>query len=167
MAGRKGRSRPARSTRAVAAALDAGVAHEVLEYEHDPVADSYGEEAARALGLARESVFKTLLADVEGLGLAVAVVPVATRLDLKSLAATLGAKRAVMADPAAAERATGYVVGGISPLGQKRRLPTVIDATARPLDRIHVSAGRRGLEIGLAPGDLAQLTEGRFASIAR
>lgn len=165
--GKREKRRAAASTPAVAAAAAAGVEHAVLEYPHDPSAESYGEEAARILGLDPATVFKTLLADVEGVGLAVAVVPVSCRLDLKALAAALGGKRAAMADPAAAERATGYVVGGISPLGQKRRLPTVLDATAEPLPRVHVSAGRRGLEIGIAPADLAALTRARFAPIAR
>jgi Cys-tRNA(Pro)/Cys-tRNA(Cys) deacylase len=154
-------------TRAVVAAVSAGVDHEVREYAHDPQAASYGEEAAHALGLAPESVFKTLLAQAEGKGLVVAVVPVAGRLDLKALAAAVGAKRATMADPAAAERATGYVIGGISPLGQKQRLETLIDASAARLERIYVSAGRRGLEIGLAPSDLAALTGGQFVDISR
>lgn len=163
----KRRKRPAGQTPAVSAAACAGVIHEVLEYEHDPNAEAYGEEAARALGLDAASVFKTLVAAVEGGDLAVAIVPVSARLDLKRLAAALGAKRATMADPQRAERTTGYVVGGISPLGQRRALPTVIDETARAHDRVHVSAGRRGLEIALAPDDLAALCKATFAAIAR
>jgi len=160
---RSGRAR----TPAHGAALAAGVEHVVLEYEHDPDAEAYGEEAARALELEPACVFKTLMARADGVGLAVALVPVALRLDLKSFAAALGAKRAAMAEAAEAERATGYVVGGISPLGQKRRLPTVIDASAHGLDTMYVSAGQRGLEIGLAPQDLAALTGASFAPIAR
>jgi len=159
--------RPTGRTPAVSAAAAAGIAHEVLEYAHDPDAGAYGEEAARALGLDPDTVFKTLVAAVEGRDLAVAIVPVAARLDLKKLAAALGAKRATMADPVRAERATGYVVGGISPLGQRKALPTVIDESARALARVHVSAGRRGLEIALAPADLAALCAASFADIAR
>ncbi len=155
------------ATPAITAALEAGIEHEVLEYAHEPGAEGYGEKAARALGLDPASVFKTLMARAEGAGLAVAVVPVGLRLDLKALAGALGAKRAAMAHAAEAQRATGYVVGGISPLGQKRALPTVIDASAEGLERIHVSAGQRGLELALAPTDLARLTRARFAPIAR
>jgi Cys-tRNA(Pro)/Cys-tRNA(Cys) deacylase len=154
-------------TPAVEAARAAGIEHEVLEYEHDPRAeDGYGLEAARVLGLAAERIFKTLVASIDG-RLAVAVVPVAARLDLKALAAALGGRKAEMAQPAEAQRATGYVIGGISPLGQRRRLPTVLDVSAEAFDRIYVSAGRRGLEIALAPADLARLTEAKVAAIAR
>ena len=123
-------------------------------------------EAAQALGLAPAQVFKTLLADVDG-ALAVAVVPVDRSLDLKALAAALGGKRAVMAEPADAERATGYVVGGISPLGQRRRLPTVVDVSALEWDTVLVSAGRRGLDVELAPGDLVRLTSAVTAPVSR
>lgn len=126
----------------------------------------YGEEAARALGLDPGRVFKTLVAEVDG-RMTVAVVPVSGSLDLKALAAAAGGKKAQMADPEAAERATGYVRGGISPLGQRKRLPTVIDSAALELSTIHVSAGRRGLEIELAPGDLVRLTSARTAPISR
>lgn len=148
----------------------AGVPHVVLPYEHDPQAHaqglSYGEEAARALGVPPQRVFKTLLADVDG-RLVVAVVPVDGTLDLKALAAAAGGKRATMAAPADAERATGYVVGGISPLGQRKRLPTVIDESAGQHATILVSAGRRGVDVELAPGDLLRLTAARYAPIAR
>ncbi|MCP5150084.1 MAG: Cys-tRNA(Pro) deacylase [Ectothiorhodospiraceae bacterium] len=154
-------------TPAIRAAEAAGVPHQVVEYAHDPRARSYGLEAAQATGQPPERVLKTLLARLDDGRLVVAVVPVAMRLDLKALASAAGAKRAVMAEPRDAERATGYVVGGISPLGQKRRLPTLIDTSAEAHDRIFVSAGRRGLEIALAPADLRALTEGRFAAIAR
>ena len=153
-------------TPAVEAARRSGVEHRVHEYEHDPAAASYGLEAARKLGVEPERVFKTLVVEVDG-GLAVAVVPVATSLDLKALAAALGGKRAAMAEPAAAERATGYVTGGISPLGQRRRLPTVVDAIAQAWERVCVSAGRRGMQIELAPADLVRLTGARVAAVAR
>jgi Cys-tRNA(Pro)/Cys-tRNA(Cys) deacylase len=146
------------------------VAHELRAYEHDPRARerglSYGLEAAQALGLDPAQVFKTLLADVDG-ALTVAVVPVDRTLDLKALAGAVGGKRATMADPAAAERATGYVVGGISPLGQRRRLATVVDVSALDFATVLVSAGRRGLDVELAPGDLVRLTGGVTAAISR
>ncbi len=153
-------------TPATAALAKAGVPHRVLPYDHDPGADSYGLEAAAALGVEPERVFKTLLADVDG-RLVVAVVPVSGSLDLKALAAAVGGKRAGMADPAAAERATGYVVGGISPLGQRKRLPTVVDATALTHEAVLVSGGRRGLDVELAPTDLVHLTGATTATIGR
>lgn len=143
------------------------VEFELLSYEHDPSAASYGLEAAEVLGLDPDSVFKTLVAERDDGGLVVALVPVAQTVDLKALAAAIGAKRVAMADPAAAERATGYVVGGISPLGQKKRLPVVIDRSVLALARVHVSAGRRGLEIALAPPDLIRLCDATTAAIAR
>ncbi len=142
-----------------------GVAYKVHEYQHDPRAASYGVEAATALGIDPASCFKTLVADVDGT-LTVAVVPVAGSLDLKALAAAVGGKRAGMAEPGAAERSSGYVRGGISPLGQRKKLRTVIDASATDLSTMFVSAGRRGLQIELAPADLASLTGATFASIA-
>ncbi|MFK0189595.1 Cys-tRNA(Pro) deacylase [Kitasatospora sp. NPDC090308] len=148
-------------------ALDtAGVPFTVHEYAHDPAAASYGAEAAEAMGVSPGRVFKTLLAETDGT-LTVAVVPVSGRLDLKALAAALGAKRAAMADPAAAERSTGYVVGGISPLGQRRRLRTVIDSGVLAHPTVFVSAGRRGTEVELAPADLVRLTDALTAPIAR
>ena len=153
-------------TPAVEAARRAGVAFEIAEYEHDPVAESYGLEAAEALGVPGAQVFKTLVVEVDG-RLAVGLVPVVMSLDLKAIAAALGGRKAAMADGAAAQRATGYVLGGISPLGQKRRLPTVVDESASALDRMYVSAGRRGVEIVLAPRDLLALSRGTFAPIAR
>ncbi|WP_101257681.1 Cys-tRNA(Pro) deacylase [Streptomyces barkulensis] len=153
-------------TPATVAATRAGVDFTLHSYEHDPAAPSYGEEAAEALGLDPEQVFKTLVADVDGT-LTVAVVPVSGSLDLKALAAAAGGKRAAMADPAAAERATGYVRGGISPLGQRRALPTVVDASAEGHPTVCVSAGRRGLEIELTPADLVKLTGAVTAPIAR
>lgn len=154
-------------TPAINAAKRAGIAYTVHSYAHDKTAASYGEEAADKLGLNRARVFKTLLAQLDGKELVVAIVPVARQLHLKHLAGTLQARTAEMAAPTAAERATGYVVGGISPLGQKKRLRTVIDSSAQEQTTIYVSAGRRGLEIELAPHDLAALTQGLFAAIAR
>lgn len=153
-------------TPATVALSSAGVDFTVHTYEHDPAAASYGQEAAAALGVDAAQVFKTLVAEIDG-ALTVAVVPVSGSLDLKSLAAAVGGKRATMADPTAAERSTGYVRGGISPLGQRRLLPTVVDASARNHATICVSAGRRGLEIELAPADLIRLTGARTADIAR
>jgi Cys-tRNA(Pro)/Cys-tRNA(Cys) deacylase len=141
------------------------VQHTLHPYEHDPRAEVYGEEAAMALGVEPQRLFKTLIAAVDG-RLACAVVPVAGRLDLKSFAAAVGGKKAVLADPAAAQRATGYVVGGISPLGQKSRLPVVVDASADGFATVFVSAGKRGLQVELAPGDLVRLTGATLAAIA-
>jgi len=154
-------------TPAVAAARAAKIPHEVLEYAHDPRATSYGREAAEALGVPAASVFKTLVAETERGRLVVACVPVDAQLDFRALATAVGAKRCALADAAAAERATGYVVGGISPLGQRKRLPAVIDDSVLALDRVHVSAGRRGLEIRLAPADLVRLAGATTAAIAR
>ncbi|MBF6046853.1 Cys-tRNA(Pro) deacylase [Streptomyces sp. NRRL B-1677] len=154
------------STPAIVALEKAGTAFSVHSYDHDPAVASYGTEAAEALGRDPAQVFKTLVAEVDG-ALTVAVVPVSGSLDLKALAAAVGGKRAAMADPAAAERTTGYVRGGISPLGQRRRLPTALDASAHSHATICVSAGRRGLEVELAPGDLAALTGAVVAPIAR
>jgi Cys-tRNA(Pro)/Cys-tRNA(Cys) deacylase len=141
------------------------VAHTLHSYEHDPRHESFGSEAVEALGLAPERVFKTLVADVDGT-LTVGVVPVTGQLDLKALAASVGGKKAKMADPAAAQRATGYVLGGISPLGHRSRLPVVIDSSAELFDTIHCSAGRRGLEVELSPTDLITLTSAVVAPIA-
>jgi Cys-tRNA(Pro)/Cys-tRNA(Cys) deacylase len=135
-------------------------------YAHDPRSAAYGEEAAEALGVDPARIFKTLIATVEG-RLACAVVPVAARLDLKAFAAALGGgKRAELADPAAAARATGYVIGGISPLGQRSRLPVLVDASAEAFDTVYVSAGRRGLQVELAPADLLRAADAAFAPIA-
>lgn len=143
-----------------------GVAHVVHAYEVDASAGSYGGAAAAALGVEPDRMLKTLLAEVDG-RLVCGVVPVAGALDLKALAAAVGGKRAVMAEPAAAERATGYVVGGISPLGQRSRVPTVVDETAELHGTVVVSAGRRGLSVELAPADLLRLTGAVVADIAR
>lgn len=163
----RGRADAAGGTPATIALARAGIAFTAHVYSHDPRAAAYGLEAAEKLGLDPARVFKTLLADVDGVGLVVAIVPVALLLDLKALARATGGKRAEMADPAAAERKTGSVLGGISPIGQKSRLPTVLDESAIPLETIFVSGGRRGLDVELAPGDLLAVTGGRAALIAR
>ncbi|MEU7514422.1 Cys-tRNA(Pro) deacylase [Streptomyces sp. NPDC042898] len=153
-------------TPATVALTTAGTPFTLHAYEHDPASPSYGEEAAEALGVSPDRVFKTLVADVDG-ELTVAVVPVAGQLDLKALASAVGGKRAAMADPAATERTTGYVRGGISPLGQRKRLRTVLDASASDHATICISAGRRGLEVELSPADLAALTSAVVAPIGR
>jgi len=163
----------ARGTRATDELTRAGIAFRVLEYESPerPGAErderpAYGREAAAALGVDEGRIFKTLVASIDG-RLALAIVPVAASLDLKRLAAALGGRRADLADPAEAERATGYVIGGISPLGGRRRLPLVLDAGATTHATILVSAGRRGLQVELAPGDLVRATGAFVAPIAR
>jgi Cys-tRNA(Pro)/Cys-tRNA(Cys) deacylase len=144
------------------------VAHRLHRYDHDPSAASYGAEAAEAMGVEPARVFKTLVCATDRAAVSVvAVVPVDRTLDLKALAAVVGAKSAALAEVAAAERSTGYVVGAISPLGQKRRLATLVDQTAEDWPTMFVSGGRRGLEIELAPADLLDLTGGTLAAIAR
>lgn len=144
----------------------AGIPFTAHTYAHNPATANYGLEAAAALELDPDRVFKTLLAAADG-RLVVGIVPVTGMLDLPSLAATVSAKRAVMADPAVAERKTGYVVGGISPIGQKVALPTVLDETATLWDTIYVSGGRRGFDIELTPDDLVRATNGLYGAIAR
>ena len=141
------------------------IPHTLHPYEHDPRAEAYGEEAAAALGIEPTRIFKTLIALVDGKP-GCAVVPVAAMLDLKAFAAALGGKRAGMADPAAAARMSGYVVGGISPIGQKTRIPVVVDESAQRLETMFVSAGKRGLQVQLTPDDLARATGATFAAIA-
>ena len=160
------RGRSAGATPATVALERAGVAFTRHSYAHDPAAASYGLEAAEALGLDPAAVFKTLLAELDA-RLVVGIVPVTGQLDLKALAAALGGKRAVMAEPAVAERTTGYVVGGISPIGQKKRLSTVLDASALEQARIYVSGGKRGLDLGLDPRDLVRLLDAEVARIGR
>jgi len=146
------------------------IPHVVHAYEPDPAAASYGEGAAAALGIEPERMLKTLLVEVafsDAGRLVCGVVPVSGSLDLKALAMAVGGKRGVMAEPAAAERSTGYVVGGISPLGQRTRIATVVDETAELFDTVYVSAGRRGLSVELAPADLVRLTEAVIADVAR
>jgi len=152
-------------TPAIDRAKKAKIPYTVHAYEHDPSAASYGREAADKMGVDPGRVFKTLVASA-GDALVVAVVPVMQKLDMKLLARAVGAKKAAMAEVAVVERVTGYVVGGVSPLGQKKRLATVIDASAEAHRTIFVSAGRRGLEIELSPKDLASLTGGKFAEVA-
>lgn len=153
-------------TPAVAATASAGVPYRLHAFDHVAGAGGYAEEAVRHLGVDPARVLKTLVVD-DGTGLVVAVVPAPARLDLKALAASVGSRRCTLAEPAAAERATGYVVGAISPLGQRRRLRTVVDRTATRHDTVFVSAGRRGLELELAPADLVRLTDATVATIGR
>lgn len=153
-------------TPATVALRAAGVTFTAHEYVHDPANTNFGLEAATLLGLDPEQVFETLLADLDG-ALVVAIVPVGGKLDLKALATALGGKKAVMADPALAERKTGYIVGGISPIGQKTAHPTVLDETAELFDTIFVSGGRRGFDLELAPADLLAITNGVIAAIGR
>lgn len=153
-------------TPATVALAKAGVAFTVHPYDHDPTAESYGLEAAEALGVPPERVFKTLVARVDD-ALTVAIVPVSGTLDLKALAKACGAKRAVMAEIRDAERATGYVAGGISPLGQRTRLPTVIDTSVTDFPTVFVSGGKRGVDLELAPDDLIQLTSAATAPVGR
>ena len=154
-----------RGTAATIALERAKIPFTLHEYAHDPRRGSYGLEASEALGIPPERMFKTLVAAVDGT-LAVGVVPVHRQLDLKALAAAVGGKRAAMAEVAAAERATGYVAGGISPIGQKRRLPVVVDSSALALGTMFCSAGRRGLEIEIAPADLIRAVRATIAAIA-
>ena len=159
-------------TRAIDVARRAGITFEVHEYAHDARSSlheggrGYALEAVEALGLDPRRVFKTIVVGVDG-GLALAVVPADAEVDLKAAADALGGRKAAIAPPADAERATGYVLGGISPLGTRRPLPLALDASASGWPSIHVSAGRRGLEIELAPADLVRLTKGVLAPIAR
>ena len=160
------KARAAGGTPATVALTAAGIAFEVRSYEHDPRAASYGTEAAEALGVDPARVFKTLLAALDG-KLVVGIVPVTGQLDLKALARALGGSKAAMAEVAAAERATGYVAGGISPVGQKRSHPTVLDASALEHPTILVSGGRRGFDLELAPADLVTVTGAVTATIGR
>ncbi|WP_027854498.1 Cys-tRNA(Pro) deacylase [Marinobacterium litorale] len=145
------------------------VSFSIHEYEHDPAAPAYGLEAAEKLGFPAEQVFKTLLVALEGDNrrLAVAIIPVAEMLDLKAVAAALSVKKVAMAQPADAERITGYIVGGISPLGQKKRLPTLLHSSAEPQETILISGGRRGLDLELAPTALCELTGAHYAQLTR
>lgn len=152
-------------TPAINLAKKAKIKFAVHEYEHDPSDGSYGLEAADKLRIPAERVFKTLVVSLGGKGLAVGVVPVPSMLSMKLMAKALGVKKVTMADAADVERSSGYVLGGVSPVGQKTRLPTVVDSSAAGFSTIFVSAGRRGLEIELNPQDLLQLTDGAFADI--
>lgn len=153
------------STPATKLLTQLGINYQEREYDHDPSATSYGLEAADKLGYPYEQVFKTLIAEIDG-GFAVAIVPVNQQVNLKQLAKAVGSKKAVMAKPEAASRLTGYVVGGISPIGQKKLLPTVIDELAQLQDTILVSGGKRGFDLELSPLDLAQVTNAIFAAIS-
>ena len=160
------KKKAAGGTPATVALTRAGIDFTLHEYDHDPRAQSFGLEAAEALGLDPACVFKTLLASVDG-RLTVGIVPVSGQLDLKALARAAGGSRAAMADVAAAERATGYVAGGISPVGQKREHPTVLDESALAHEVVYVSGGRRGLDLGIAPADLQRVTSAIVAAIGR
>ena len=157
------------ATPAIEALLAAGIAHTLHPYDHDPLVTAYGDETVAALGVDPLRVFKTLVLDVGATRpeLALGVVPVAGQLDLKHFATALGVKKAAMAAADLVARSTGYVLGGVSPLAQKNSLPTIIDETAELWDTIYVSAGRRGLQVELAPNDLAAVVSARFADIAR
>ncbi len=157
---------PRGGTRATEQLARLGIRHVLHRYSHDPSHPSYGQEASEALGVPADRVFKTLVADVDG-RLMVAVVPVAGSLDLKALATAVGGKKAVMADPGQAEKASGYVTGGIAPVGLRRPLPVVVDETALRHATVFCSAGQRGLEIELAPADLIAAAKARTAPIAR
>lgn len=159
-------SRRSVGTPATTALTQAGIAFTVHEFTADPRDTSYGMAAAAALGLDPTSVFKTLIAQVDASPV-VALVPVSGQLDLKALAATHGGRRADVVESRDAERLTGYVVGGISPFGQRRRLPTYVDESVLLLDTVYVSGGRRGLDLGVAPADLLDVTGGRAAALAR
>jgi Cys-tRNA(Pro)/Cys-tRNA(Cys) deacylase len=154
------------STPATAALTAAGIPFTEHAYDHDPANRRFGEEAATALGLDPDQVFKTLMVDVDG-SLVVAIVPVRGKLDLGALALAVHGKHAALADPTLAQRKTGYVVGGISPIGQKTKSPTVLDETAELFDTVYVSGGRRGFDIELAPADLIAITTATVAGIAR
>lgn len=152
-------------TPAINAAKNARVQYGIHEYAHDPASESYGNEAADKLGVDPERVFKTLVVAIDGKELAVGVVPVTAMLNLKQMARAAGGKKAAMADKQHVQRSTGYVLGGVSPLGQKKPLKTFIDDSALAFETILVSAGRRGLEIELSPQDLAALTSAGFAPL--
>lgn len=154
-------------TPAINAVKKKKISHTIHQYSHDPANNSYGKEAAEQLGIAEEQVYKTLIVQLGDGTLAVAVIPVSAMLSMKKIAVATGNKKAAMADKDRAEKVTGYVLGGVSPLGQKKRLPTVIDNSARTFSTIFVSAGRRGLEIELNPADLASLTTATFAEICQ
>lgn len=152
-------------TPAINAAKKAKIAYTLHHYDHDPASPSYGREAAEKLGLDEARVFKTLIVELDSGSLAVGIVPVSAMLSMKLLARAAGAKKAAMAEKGAVARATGYVLGGVSPLGQKKRLPTFIDLSAADLPTIFVSAGRRGLDLELKPADLATLTGAKFVPL--
>ncbi len=152
-------------TPGINAAKKAKVSHRIHEYHHDPASESFGTEAAEKMGVDPARVFKTLVVAIDGKDLAVGVVPVTAMLSMKLVAKAAGGKKATMADKQDVQRSTGYVLGGVSPLGQKKRLRTFIDDSAQRFDTIYISAGRRGLEIELSPEDLAKLTTAQFSPL--
>lgn len=154
-------------TPAVIAAEKAGVNIEIHEYEHDPLATSYGEEAAQKLGVEAGAIFKTLVVETDRHQLAVGIVPVLNSLNIKAMAAALGVKKIQMAEKSKVERSTGYILGGVSPIGQKKKLPTIIDQSAVDFPLVFVSGGRRGLDIALHPNDLVELCSAKLSPIAR
>jgi len=154
-------------TPAIIAAKKNKVSHKIHEYSHDESSQSYGLEAAEKMGVAAERIFKTLVVSLDSKELVVGVIPVSSMLSMKLIAKAAGAKKAAMADKSDVERSTGYVLGGVSPLGQKKRLRTIIDSSAESYSTIYVSAGRRGLEIELSPDDLSTLTRGTTAEICQ
>ncbi len=154
-------------TPAIKVAISSKISHKVHEYAHDSSCESYGSEAAEKLGVSEARVFKTLVVSLNNKELAVGVIPVSSVLSMKKIAKTAGAKKATMAAPSEVERVTGYVLGGVSPLGQKKSLTTIIDISAENYKTVYVSGGRRGLEIELSPNDLKRLVTGRFAEISQ
>ena len=152
-------------TPAINTARKAKVDFKIHEYSHDPRADSYGQEAAEKLGVSPDQVFKTLVVSMNSKALGVAILPVSCQLNLKLFARAMGVKKAVMADKKLVEKTTGYILGGVSPIGQKKQLSTVVHDTAKNFKTIFVSAGKRGLDIELAPDDLVKLTKGKFECI--
>ena len=152
-------------TPAINAVKKKKIPHTVHQYSHDPNHDSFGKEAAEQLGLPEEKVFKTLVVQLDNNTLAVGIIPVSSMLSMKKIAKAAGAKKAMMAEKTIVEKSTGYVLGGVSPLGQKKRLLTIVDSSAQNFSTIFVSAGRRGLDIELRPDDLLSLTAGSFAEI--
>ena len=152
-------------TPAINVAKKKKIFHQIHQYSHDPACDAYGQEAAEKLGVAEERIYKTLVVQLDPQSLAVAVIPVSTMLNMKLIAKAMGAKKAAMAPKTLVEKTTGYVLGGVSPLGQKKNLSTVIDSSAKDFPTIFVSGGRRGLDIELRPDDLAALTNATFVEL--
>ena len=154
-------------TPGISVAKKAKITHKVHQYAHDPSSESFGEEAAEKLGVPAARVFKTLVISLDNKQLAVGIIPVSSKLSMKHIAKAAGVKRATLAAQSDVERSTGYVLGGVSPLGQKQMLKTIIDASAKKYPSVYVSAGRRGLEIELSPDDLARLINASFAQICQ
>ena len=154
-------------TPAINAAKHAKIDFKIHQYTHDPTITAYGTEAAEKMGVPEHQVFKTLVVSLDRRELAVAIVPVSSLLNMKQMAKAAGAKKAAMATASEVERSTGYVLGGVSPLGQKKKLKTIIDASAKGFEQIYVSAGKRGVDMSLSPADLAKLTRGLFAELCQ